>query len=193
MRKQSVKINRGNFGRRVPEVFELFNDDGTPFAFNSLVADIQLVSGDAVQRLLTSAGLYFDLNGAIVWVPTENEVEALSDGANDYYIEILYTDGSGYRAVEGSITVTGVPMAAELKSTLEPPAVLPPAQPSNIYAQTFALNAVSSFTAVHGLSYNPTYTLVDSGGVAADTDAQYSPGALHLTFASPFTGTLTLY
>lgn len=57
---------------------------------------------------------------------------------------------------------------------------------------TFQIRGASSFTAPHGLPYQPRAWLVDAAGEAVDTDTLYAPGQVTVIFPGPFTGTLQL-
>ena len=63
---------------------------------------------------------------------------------------------------------------------------------ATLQTTTYPINGVASFTTSHGYSYQPQVWITTPSGSSVETDVDYSAGAVTLTFAAPFTGTLHL-
>lgn len=133
---------------------------------------------------VTGAAMFREDNG------TNTMVAVLDSGGSPKTTKAAFGDYVDVQLIRnGQVINIPVPPRDITQETVpyQPPVI------GNAYTpQTYQLRSVTSFTAKHGLSYSPPYTLTDETGSIVEADTDVSPGTLHLSFAEPFSGTLVV-
>ena len=108
--KYDFTMRRGNYGKIGAITVAMRTSAGTPLDFSQCIVTLTVMGRAQLFRKSTADGtLKVDpAAGTISWEPTLQETRMVPNGASTtYYVDIAYSDGSGQRALEGTLISVG--------------------------------------------------------------------------------------